>query len=314
MMNIGLVDVDGHNYPNLALMKISAWHKQRGDSVEWAMPLFGDYDRVYKSKVFNFTPDCYDEWKCETVRGGTGYDIHSRLPDAIDRTQPDYSIYPNLVDNKTAYGFLTRGCPNKCAWCIVPTKEGVIRPYMDVEEIAIEGRNRLVLMDNNVLASNYGLEQVEKIINCGYRIDFNQGLDARLVTPEVAKMLAKVKWIRHIRFGCDTPRQIVECERAMKMIDSHLKTPHEYLLYAIITSNFNESHERIEHFRLNKRVVIQAQPFRDPQNPAAKIPKWQKDMAFWANQRAVYRSTDFPGFSPRKGFFCKEYFNMFPTT
>lgn len=135
MANIGLIDVDKTRFPNLALGKITAYHRSLGDNVEWANPMFGNYDRVYASKVFVFTPDFTDLYDCEIVRGGTGYDIHSVLPDYIDRLQPDYSIYPN-IDNKTAYGFLTRGCPNKCPWCCVPIKEGAIRPYMDVDEIS----------------------------------------------------------------------------------------------------------------------------------------------------------------------------------
>lgn len=111
-MRVGLVDVDGAGrsvYPNLALMKISAWHKAQGDSVEWANPMFSEVDRVYMSKVFTFSEDNRDIWNCEVVKGGTGYDIASRLSDEIDAMQPDYSIYPS-VDAHTAYGFLTRGC------------------------------------------------------------------------------------------------------------------------------------------------------------------------------------------------------------
>ena len=135
-MKIGLMDVDGHNYPNLALMKISAYHKSIGDDVEWADALFGEYDRVYKSKVFTFTEDDYTPFNCEVIKGGTGYDYTISLPNEIDLMQPDYSIYSHLVDNRTAYGFLTRGCPNKCNFCIVHKKEGDIRPYMDIDEIA----------------------------------------------------------------------------------------------------------------------------------------------------------------------------------
>ena len=145
-MRIGLIDVDGHHFPNLALGKISRYHKGHGDSVEWYDP-FEHYDKVYMAKVFTFTPDyAYYINADEVDKGGTGYDIHKTLPDDIDRLQPDYSIYNN-VDNKTAYGFLTRGCPNKCFWCVVPKKEGKQHPYMDVEEIAIEGRTNLILMD-----------------------------------------------------------------------------------------------------------------------------------------------------------------------
>lgn len=131
MQKIGLVDVDGHHFPNLALMKLSAWHKSQGDRVEFADPMFGHYDRVYMSKVFTFTPDCPDYYPCEVVRAGTGYkDYTTTLPDEIEHCCPDYSLYG--VDE--AYGFLTRGCVNRCPWCIVPHKEGSIRPASPLRE------------------------------------------------------------------------------------------------------------------------------------------------------------------------------------
>lgn len=306
-MKIGLVDVDGHGFPNLALMKISAYHKAKGDDVEWAMPFLVDYDRVYKSKVFTFTPDDYTPYECEVVKGGTGYDIFSKLPPEIDIMQPDYSIYPN-IDKKTAYGFLTRGCPNKCKWCIVPKKEGNITPYMDVDDIAIEGRTNLVLMDNNILACDYGIKQIEKIIERGYRVDFNQAMDARLVTEDIAKMLAQVKWISVIRFGCDTPKQIEECKIAMSLIDKYRKTPARYLLYTMINDDINESYMRLSSFKDYKRVRIQAQPFRDFNNPNQVIPQWQKDMARWANRKELYTTCDFKEYIPRKNEVCSEYF------
>ena len=187
-MKIGLIDVDGHNYPNLALMKLSAWHKSMGDTVEW-YDIFGEYDRVYMSKVFTHTADyglAIPNAK-EIVRGGTGYDVTSRLPEQAEKVVPDYSLYP-YIDHKTAYGFLTRGCIRKCPWCIVPKKEGSVYPYQDVEEIAVDGRTRLILMDNNILAAGeYGLQQLQKIIDHGYKVDFNQAMDARLVTPPLRK-------------------------------------------------------------------------------------------------------------------------------
>lgn len=223
-MNIGLIDVDRLNnrkgkkaYPNLAMMKISAYHKQHGDNVEWYDGL-SHYDKVYMSKVFNFTSDYpYCIQADEVIKGGTGYDITKKLPAEIEYMQPDYDLYN--VEKDLAYGFLTRGCPNKCKWCVVPKKEGNIALYMDIEDIAVNGRNKVVLMDNNILASDYGLEQIEKIIRLGIKVDFNQALDARLVTPEIGKMLAEVRWIKRIRFGCDTQKQIEECERAISFID-----------------------------------------------------------------------------------------------
>ena len=305
---IGLVDVDGKGsgFPNLALMKIASYHKALGDTVEWANPLFGKYDRVYKSKVFTFSEDDADCYDCEVVKGGTGYDVHSKLPTEIDAMQPDYSIYN--IDQKVAYGFLTRGCPNKCKWCVVPIKEGNVQPYRDVDEIAVDGRSNLILMDNNILASEYGLRQIEKIIERGYRVDFNQALDARLITPKIAELLAKVKWIDVIRLGCDTPKQVKECERAMRLIDEARGKPKQYLLYTMLVDDIEEAYTRLSHWRDYKRVRLAAQPFRDFNNPRQVIPQWQRDMARWTMRREIYAQCDFKDYEPRKGFKCKEYF------
>lgn len=307
MERIGLLAVDS-SYPNLALMKISAHHKNAGDTVEWYNSLTS-YDKVYKAKVFSFTPDYgYYINSDEIEQGGTGYDISKVLPKEIDSLQPDYSIYPQ-INGKTAYGFLTRGCPNKCKWCIVPQKEGKIAPYMDIEEIAINGRNEIILMDNNILASDYGLQQIEKIAKLKIRVDFNQGLDARLVTPEIASLLAKVKWIKRIRFGCDTPAQIAECERATSLIDK-FGYKGEYLFYCILLNDFKESFERVNHWRnKGRRFLPHAQPYRDINNPHQIIPQWQKDLAGWADKKWIYRTCEFKDSEPRKGFKCIEYFN-----
>lgn len=121
-MRVGLIDVDGHNgFPNLALMRISAWHKGRGDAVVWWNG-FEHYDRVYMSKVFTFSHDIDTVIDAdEIVRGGTGYKDYGVLPSEVEATYPDYSIYPHF---KPAIGFLTRGCIRNCPWCIVPRKEG----------------------------------------------------------------------------------------------------------------------------------------------------------------------------------------------
>lgn len=330
-MLIGLVDVDGHAkkkkwgatiYPNLALAKIARYWRNRGGQISWASPM-EHYDIVYMSKVFNFSPDdtyIYDADKI--IKGGTGYNPLSQLPDEIDRLQPDYSIYPNIPKD-TAYGFLTRGCPNKCRWCVVPKKEGAIRPYMDVDEIAIEGRRKLVLMDNNILAAgDYCIQQLQKIIERGYRVDFNQALDARLVTDEIAQLLAKVKWLdnNRIRFGCDTHGQIAECERAMNMINRYGFTG-QYFLYTMLTSDFRECYERITYWwhrtqetrasHQGRYVYPHAQPYRDPNNPHHIIPQWQKDMAGWVNKKAHFVAHSFEEFEPRKGFRCREYLTTY---
>lgn len=326
-MKIGLIDVDRKDkscicggskpYPNLALCKISAWHKAQGDEVEW-YNIFSHYDIVYMSKIFNFTPD-YSEIMPnadKVIKGGTAYDVTSRLPEEIDRMTPDYSIYPYIAKN-IAYGFLTRGCPNKCSWCVVPKKEGAIQPYMDIEEIAVDGRTNIVLMDNNILAAgDYAKEQLRKIIDRGYRIDFNQALDARLMTEEFAELLAKCKWIdRRIRFGCDTRKQIEDCEKAIEMLQNH-GYKGEFFLYTMLTSDFQESYSRINYWweRLREcrekhtaNIYPFAQPYRDPYNPNREIPQWQKDMACWVNKHQIFYRVAFKDFEPRKGFKCGWY-------
>ena len=329
-MEVGIVDVDGHArkkkwgatiYPNLVLCKIAAWHRQRGDRVRWATPMY-HFDIIYMAKVFNFSPDnlyIYDADKI--VKGGTGYNIESHLPEEIDRTQPDYSIYPN-VPSDTAYGFLTRGCPNHCRWCVVPRKEGMIRPYMDIDEIATKTRHNIVLMDNNILAAgDYAKTQLTKIIERGYHIDFNQAMDARLVTEEYAELLAKVKWIKsRIRFGCDTQTQIPAVERAMEMINGY-GYKGEYFLYTMLNADFRESFARVNYWRRrnleirkeHKRNIMYpyAQPYRDPTNSHAQPPQWQKDMANWVNKKMIFETCEFADFMPRKGFKCKFYIEQF---
>lgn len=333
-MRIGVIDVDGRHgkkkwgatiYPNVALGKIARWHTMQGDDVEWAQPidLFDrhHYDILYASKVFNFSPDIdFNQFSYDRLElGGTGYDIYKRLPDEIDKLQPLYTMYPWLPKNQ-AVGKLTEGCPNKCFWCVVPKKEGRIRPYMDIEEIAIEGRTHVVLMDNNILAAgDYAKEQLQKIIDLSLHIDFNQAMDARLVTPEYAELLGKVKWINsRIRFGCDTTAQIAECERAMQLINA-AGFRGDYFLYTMIggKNDFRECYhrlhywwKRLQEFRKKhegRAVYAYAQPYRDPTNPKHTIPEWQKDIARWCNKRMIFWTTDFKDFSPRKGFRCEEY-------
>lgn len=309
-MKIGLIDVDFTGYPNIALMKISQYHKNKGDETDWVFP-FEHYDKIYMSKIFNFSQEesyIYDA--DEIIKGGTGYDIHSSLPAEIEYCQPDYDLY-NIKKN-VAYGFLTRGPLNKCAWCVVPEKEDKIRPYMDIDDITQGGkRPTAILMDNNVLASDFGLEQLIKISDKKYRVDFNQSLDARLVTKEIAEILAKIKWIKRIRFSCDTLAQIESCNRAVDLI-SRAGYKGEFLFYCILNSDIKDSLYRIEHWTLrcyleqNRRYIPFAQPFRNL-DYVNDIPQWQKDMARWCNRKELLFSTRFEDYEPRKGEKCEKW-------
>lgn len=289
-MKIGLIDIDGHNYPNLALMKISAYHKSIGDLVEWVT--IGKYDRTYMSKVFIFSKD-KDNWISdlgEIIRGGTGYNTDT-LPDYIDRICPDYSIYPQYTE---AYGFLTRGCPNKCSWCIVPKKEGNIKPYSDIEEF-LDGRDSAILMDNNVLAHDYGLSQIEKIIRLRIRVDFNQGLDCRIIAKNesIAKLLSRVKWYKPLRLACDTKEQIPFIEKAVTLLRKHGATPQRYFVYLLV-KDIPDALERVEALKeLNLDPF--AQPYRDYKTYSEPTAE-QKRFTRWVNRKAIFKTVTYENY------------------
>lgn len=205
-MKIGLIDVDGHNFPNLPLMKLSAWHKQQGDSVEWYNPLLsGRMDKVYMSKVFTFTQDYqYFVDAEQVVKGGTGYfypDGGQQLQKEIEHIYPDYSLYPKLCKD-TAYGFLTRGCPRNCDFCIVGQKEGLCSTKVANLAEFWRGQKYIKLLDPNMFACKEWKELSEQLVeSCAY-IDFTQGCDIRIMTAEKAEMIKKMK-IKQIHFAWD---------------------------------------------------------------------------------------------------------------
>lgn len=295
-MRIGLIDVDGHSgFPNLALMKYSAYHKAKGDSVEWYSPMFsGHLDRVYASKVFTFTQDfeyCIDA--DEIIKGGTGYkDYTTVLPDDVEHIFPDYSIYPNCDH---AIGFLTRGCIRNCKWCVVPKKEGHIRAYDTWQNIKRPDSNKIVFLDNNVLASDHGIHQIEELANNIYiYIDFNQGLDARLIDDSIAKLLSKCKWIRFIRMSCDTQAMLPVIERTVRRLEAQGVKPYRVFVYALV-QDVDESVERI--MALDKLGVdVFAQPYRDLDGGESTVD--QRRVARWCNRKWAFKTVrweDFKG-------------------
>lgn len=222
-MRIGLVDVDGHNFPNLPLMKLSAWHKQKGDEVVWYKPLLNGFpnkplDMVYMSKVFSFTPDFpYYVNAKKVIKGGSGYCIHTRsgkeiydtekdsllLPE-IETIYPDYEIYYDKIPEvkNTAYGFLTRGCPRGCEFCHVGCKEG--RKSYKVADLGTfwRGQKNIVLLDPNITACEDCKPLFQQLIDSNAWIDFSQGLDIRLMNKEKIKMLRQMK-IKQVHFAWD---------------------------------------------------------------------------------------------------------------
>jgi hypothetical protein len=282
MAKIGLLDIDGHNYPNLALMKLSAYHKMKGDRVEFAT-MFEHYDIIYKSKVFTWTPDNDYAYNTDaTMVGGTGYGLNDLwLCGDVDSMRPDYSLY----NCQHAYGFLTRGCIRKCSWCIVPKKEGNIRPYADIDDF-IGGYKSAVLMDNNVLAHDHGLGQIEKIIRRGIRIDFNQGLDARLITDNVSDLLKRVKWIDGIRLACDSMASIEPVRKAIESL--RWANYHGRISVYVLVKDVGDALERIR-FLKGMKVDPFAQAYRDfDKNNEPTIE--QKNLCRWVDHKATFKS------------------------
>lgn len=215
-MKIGLIDVDGHNFPNLPLMKLSAWHKKQGNSVEWYEPLFsGHMDKVYMSKVFSFTPD-YEYYidAEEIIKGGSGYCIelvngtevyHTendiQLPTEMEHIYPDYSIYPELTKD-TAYGFMSRGCPRGCDFCHVKAKEG--RKAYKVADLSEfwRGQKNIVLLDPNPIACKEWKDILQQLVDSNAWVDFSQGVDIRLMTEDKVEMIKKIK-TKNIHFAWD---------------------------------------------------------------------------------------------------------------
>lgn len=258
MKRIGLIDVDSHNFPNIALMKISAYHKAQGDDVSWYDHIFGGhYDRVYMSKVFSFSEDyCFYINADEVVKGGSGYAISTRggqehydcsldtpLDAVMEHVYPDYSLYPEMTSD-TAYGFLTRGCPRGCDFCIVGKKEGRIsRKVADLSEFW-RGQKNIVLCDPNILACPEWKDLLMQLMDSGAYVDFNQGLDIRMMTEEKALMLDRIR-IKEIHFAWDRYEDKDKVLPKLKLyaeVSKHSPKAHNAIVYTLV--NFSTTLEQ----------------------------------------------------------------------
>lgn len=297
-MKVGLIDVDGHNFPSLPLMKISAWHKARGDSVEWYEPLFsGHLDRVYLSKVFSFTADYqYYIDADEVIRGGSGYAIQNingiemydktkdiDLPEEIEHIYPDYSIYGEMTRD-TAYGFLSRGCPRGCKFCHVKTKEGG-RSYKvaDLNEFWRD-QKEIKLLDPNILACAETLDLLQQLVDSGARIDITQGLDARLLTPEKIEVIKKIK-IKMIHFAWDRPQDEKYIVPKLKAFKEATGIRERDLTVYVLT-NFGSSLEEDLH-RVYTIRDIGMTPYIMIYNKE-NAPQKVKDLQRWVNNRTIW--------------------------
>lgn len=297
-MKIGLIDVDSHNYPNLPLMKISAYHKAQGDSVEWYQPLFsGHLDRVYMSKVFSFTPDYeYAVNADEVIKGGTGYAIelvdgkeiyHAEydkpLPDEIEHIYPDYDLYG--IDY--AIGFLTRGCPRGCSFCHVASKEGKCSyKVADLSEFW-HGQKNIVLCDPNLLACPDHMELLKQLAESKAKVEFNQGLDVRLVTDKNLDILKRIRLQNiHVAFDRWQDKDIIEPRlRAFVKKTGFNKNKGKMMCYILV--NYDTTLEQdIYRIQLCRELNISPYPMiydKEHCDPIyKKLQRWCNNFIFWS--------------------------------
>ena len=303
-MTIGLVDVDGHNgFPNLALMKLSAFWKSKGASVEWA-DMFAHYDVVYKSKVFTFSEDDDFAYNADEIqKGGTGYgDYKKVLPDEIEHICPDYDLY-NGIDY--AMGFTTRGCIRHCPFCLVHDKEGMLHAHADIQEF-LAGRKKVVLMDNNIVASKHGIKQLEYCRDNGIAVDCNQGMDARILCKSeyLCNLVADIVpfCARGIRIACDQKNEIEPCHTTIQRILA--RNPRQRIIvYCILTDDYDDSINRVMQWkRYGHNVAVYAPPYRDFSIGGGKqhIPRWQWDLSRWASNHFIYFGCSWEDYKQRQ--------------
>lgn len=311
-MRIGLIDVDGHNYPNLALMKLSAWHKAKGDTVEWWWSDFYHYDVVYMSKVFSndYSPDVPEPLNADCViKGGTGYAISMKngveeydkgrdpvLQPEIESICPDYSLYPELTKN-TAYGFLTRGCPRGCAFCHVAQKEG--RKSCQVAELTEfwRGQRNIQIMDPNILACNERENLLERLAASKAYVDFNQGLDIRLTDRNVAELIGKIR-VQRLHFAWDNQKDDLREYFARFSEWYRRKDPSKKVVYVL--TNFGSTMEE-NLYRIYTLRNLGYDPYvmiYDKNNAPQEVRYLQR----WCNNRLIYRAQpDFSKYDPKRG-------------
>ena len=308
-MKIGLIDVDRHSkksrkkkhsFPNLALMKISAWHKQQGDQVEWC-DLFEHYDKVYLSKVFDttYTEDFLTAIKADKIiKGGTGYDLNNKLCYDIEHIYPDYDLYPNLTKN-IAYGFLSRGCPNNCPFCIVTEKEGrKSKKIADLSEFR-KDQKTIKLLDPNLLACKEHKELLQQLVDSGAWVDFTQGLDARLINNSNIGLLTKIK-VNMIHFAFDLMENEKKIVEGLKLYKEATKI-NERKTNIYVLTNYNTTHEE-DLYRIYKIRDLGYYPYVMIYNKGTE-PKETKHLQRWANNKIIYNTTgrNFKNYNPSLG-------------
>lgn len=295
-IRIGLIDVDSHNFPNLCLMKLSAYHKAQGHQVCFWNPLFY-FDVVYKSRVFT---DTYSKDNItvrnagQVIKGGTGYGPGPDLPDEIEHSYPDYSLYPQY--SETAYGFLSRGCPRGCGFCIVGGKEGrKSRKVADLSEFW-RGQREIKLMDANLLACPDHEKLLLQLAKSRALVDFSQGLDIRLITRDNVALLNQVR-TKTVHFAWDNPDEDLTRYFRQFLEWTSIKNPRLRRVYLL--TNYGSTHEqdlyRVETLRqmgFDPYVMIYEKPTAPP--ITRHLQRWVN------NKRLFYAIPSFSDYEPVK--------------
>lgn len=300
-MKVGLIDVDGHNFPNLALMRISAYHKSIGDTVEWWQTDFEYYDKIYMSKIFSdqYSPDIQEPINCgEIIKGGTGYNIslkngkeifdkenHKNLPPEIEKMFPDYGIYPQF---DFAVTMTSRGCPRGCSFCHVAAKEG--RCAVKVANVSDfwNGQKEIRVLDPNITA----LKEYEKrdlmsqYISTKTVIDFTQGLDIRMINDADIIDINKMK-IRNIHFAWDNPEDDLESkfDRYTKVANHK---PHGSYGTVYCLTNYNSTLEQ-DLYRIYTLRDMGYDPYVMVYNKP-NAPRVIKRLQRWCNNKIIFKS------------------------
>jgi len=287
-LKVGIYDVDS-KIPNLALMKLSTFHKAMGDEVEMYSPLFvNSYDKIYASKVFNFSDgSLIDPGKM--VVGGTGWDLHKKLPDNIEVLTPDYSLYnyPHSI------GFTMRGCRLRCSFCVVPEKEGKPKSNNTIEDIWTQRESDFVmLLDNDFFGNPDWPERIEEIRNLKLKVNFSQGLNIRNLKPNQAEALASVQFRnshntkKQVYFAWDDPRHEKLIHKGIRVCtDAGIKT-WQMAFYVLIGYH---STEKEDLHRVNVLRDYGCDPYAMPYD---KFDPYQKRFTRWVNHKAIFKSVD----------------------
>lgn len=285
-MRVSLIDVDS-TIPNLALMKLSAYHKKKGDDVGLDI---ADPDLVYISCVFSKNKEkalgVSRMFTCPVRVGGYGVN-DNRLSDEVEHVMPDYSLYGCGY----SMGFTSRGCIRRCPFCVVPEKEGGVRVTAVLSEFLDPCHDHVMLLDNNILALPDHFRGVAgQLIDRGVSVDFNQGLDIRLVDDGNAGLISQLRIRPSIRFAWDDRKDERLVREGISVLRDH--GVGQCLFYVLV--GFNSSRED-DLYRLNvlRDLGQRAYVMR---YPSCRGVRWYNDVASWANQPRFFGSMSFDDF------------------